>query len=437
MNRFLLSRRTVLKAAGVTLALPSLEAMGQAAAAPLRMLFFFAPNGVHLPNYVPTTTGAGYSMPPSLQPLAPYQASINVLSGLNATVTGALGDAHGKGVGSFLTGLPLNSIGASGASVDQLADQALGGSTALRSLVVSAASSGAGSFDADGVDSNMVYSNISYSAQNTPVPPLRTPTNLFRTVFGTPSPPPPAGAPDNTALYQKSVLDAVQARITKLNARLGASDKQRLDAHLTAVREVEQRVVASTTSDAGTSIPAPMCATPAAPTNPTGFVDRTNLLLDIMALAVACDRTRFMTFMLANAAGDEEASDGTIAGQPSGHHAAAHAADYATVSGFTSFYLTFAARLLQKLSVPEGNGTVLDNCLVLIGNELSSGTQHVSTNMPCVLAGRAGGKVVTGRHIAYGGTPRLTQLHVAMMQIIGMNVSSFADATAPLPGLTS
>jgi hypothetical protein len=446
MKRFRLSRRALLRgaggAAGVTVGLPVLEAMldgkgsilgtanAQTGGAPLRLLAFFCPNGVHRPDYEPTTTGTGYTMPPSLAPLDPYRNDFNIISGLNAAVSGGLGDAHGKGIGSFLTGLPLNSVAASGPSMDQLAAKSLG-NTAIRSLVVSAASGNAGSFDADGVDSNIVYSNISYSAQNAPVPPFRSPSSLFTTVFGSPVAAPTPGTTDTGALYEKSVLDYVLARINTLNGKLGASDRVRLDAHLTAIRELEARIQTTTPTPTTSS-----CAQPAAPTSTTNFTTRANLLIDLMAMAVVCDRTRFATFMLTNAAGNEDASNGGTAGQPQGHHAAAHASDYPTVAGFSKFYLSFAARLLSKLAVAEGTSRVLDNCLILVGNELSNGSQHVSTNMPCIVAGKAGGKVTTGRHLRYTTAPRITQLQLSMLQLVGLNATSFADATSPLAGFT-
>lgn len=447
MKKFRMSRRTLLRglgsAAGVTIGLPVLEAMldskglliseanAQTVTAPIRMLAFFCPNGVYRPDYEPSTTGTGYVMPSSLAPLDAFRNDFNIISGLNAAVSGGNGDAHGKGIGTFLTGLPLNTVAASGPSMDQIAAKALG-NTAIRSLVVSAASRNAGSFDADGVDSNIVYSNISYSASNAPVPPFRSPSTLFSTVFGTPV----SGGGGTTTttntegVYEKSVLDYVMGRINTLNTKLGASDRIRLDAHLTAIRELESRIQLTTTE------PAPVgasCSQPATPPTTSTFTARANLLIDLMAMAVICDRTRFATFMLSNAAGNEEASSASVSGLSDGHHAVAHAGNNSVVSSYSRFYLTFAARLLSKLAVAEGTGRVLDNCLVLIGNELSNGTQHLLTNMPCIVAGKAGGKVTTGRHIKYTTAPRLTQLQLSMLQLVGMNITSFADATSPLP----
>jgi hypothetical protein len=198
------------------------------------------------------------------------------------------------------------------------------------------------------VDSNIVYGNISYSARNQPVAPIRSPSVLFSTVFGTggtggtsPSP-----TVDNGPLYQKSVLDLVKGRIQSLSQKLGTSDRIRLDAHLTSIRELEGRI--ATVDPQPAPAPAPQCSSATAPSSTSGFTARANALIDVLALALVCNRTRVASFMLTNAAGNEDASSASVAGQSQGHHAAAHAGDGATITGFSTFYLTFAARLLDR-----------------------------------------------------------------------------------------
>ncbi len=215
-------------------------AEGASEAAPIRLLTVMYRNGVLMSKWTPSTAGTNFELPACLTPLEARKSQINVITGLfnPGADAGSVGGGHARGSGSFANGLPITSTGASGVSFDQIAAQELGGATRLRSLVV-APEGHPTQADYDGASDSC--NHLSWSDKNTPVPPEVDPVALFDRLFADGVDP---DAADALRLHRKSVLDSVMTDIDRLNKRLGSSDKKRLDAHLSAVRDLELQAAA-------------------------------------------------------------------------------------------------------------------------------------------------------------------------------------------------
>jgi Protein of unknown function (DUF1552) len=430
MNPIRLNRRTVLRGAGVAVALPTLNAMltdkgllygtagAQARKAPTRLVIFFIPNGVSMADWVPVTTGAGFALRRCMEPLTPFRDDINVLSGIDLEVHGA-GGGHEWGTSGFATCMNNSPSGAGGPSMEQVAAQHLGDATKFRSLVVSDNTVPAK------YDTNLSY--ISYSAASTPVPPIRDPRALFDKVFKGMQPQGPASSPSDIVSRRRSVLDFVKGDLGRLDRVLGTSDRQRLDAHLSGVRELERQLDLVSSGAAS-----PVCAAPAEPTvDGAKYSDEAELLLlDMTALALKCDLTRYASFMVA--------FGGASAGPAPAQHALTHARDFEKTVPITQRQVAFFAHLLGRLkddTAQEAGGTVLDNSLLYLGSEMSDGAAHTNDNLPIVLAGKAGGQVKTGRHIAYPTKTLMSKMMLAMLKFGGVPVDEFAGMREPLSGL--
>ncbi len=426
-----MNRRTLLRGAGIAVALPTLDAMlddrgwlhqtarAQARKAPIRLVTFFIPNGVPMGDWVPTTTGTGFAFGRAIVPLAPFREDINVLSGIDLEVHGA-GGGHEWGTSGFATCMNNSPSGAGGPSMEQIAAQHLGDATKFRSLVVS------DNTVPPNYDTNLSY--ISYSAASTPVPPIRDPRVLFDKVFKGMTQG-PAPDPSDLVARRRSVLDFVKGDLGRLDRVLGTSDRQRLDAHLSGVRELERQLDLMSSGAAG-----PTCAAPAEPTvNGAKYSDEGELLLlDMTALALKCDLTRYASFMVA--------FGGASAGPAPDQHALTHARDIEKMVPITQRQVTFFAHLLASLkddTAREGDGTVLDNSLLYLGSEMSDGAAHTNDNLPIVLAGKGGGQVRTGRHIAYPTKTLMSKMMLAMLKLGGVPVDEFAAMREPLGGLTA
>lgn len=410
-------RRTLLRGAGVAVALPLLEVMGvdraRAATPGLpRLVSFFVPNGLPLEFFTPASTGSDYALTPLLEPLSGHRDAITVVSGVQG-VGGP--DSHAAGICAFATGQLCTTLGAAGPSFDMVAAQTAGGDTPFAQLTLSVQNSG--QWSSNGY-SSACFTNISWSAADTPVPPERDPKLLFARLFGDGTPEAAAEA-ERRAAYRHSVLDNVQNDLARLQGRLGSEDRQRLAAHLDAVRALEQRI--------DTTI---SCEVPPMPSElptdiwQTGYYRVVDVQLDLLAMALGCGLTRYASFMLADGAGNGAPdTEQSLAGQ---QHELAHAADREAMRAFSAVHVAAFARLLDKLAAAsEGDGSVLDDALVVMGTELGDGTAHTAEDLPFVLAGGAGGAIETGRHVALGGAP-IAGLQLTLLRRCGIDVASFA-----------
>lgn len=437
-----LARRTVLRGMGVTLALPWLEAMAgvgraaramSAAPAPLRMACVFMPNGVNYDWWAPTGEGAAYELSQTLSPLAGVKQHVNVLTGLTLDKARANGDGpgdHARSSASFLTGHQARKTAGNdiriGVSVDQLAAKQAGATTRLASLELgceSAPSSG----NCDSGYACAYVSNISWRDETTPMSKIVDPAAAFERLFGDAT---QAAARAERLARRKSVLDFVREDSKRLEAALGSSDRRKLDQFQTAVREVEQRIDrARAETD---EVPKPDMEPPAGiPRKASAHID---LMYELMLIAFQTDSTRVSTFMLGNDGSNRSYPE---IGVKEGHHHLSHHQNneemIEQIRKIDRFQIERFAKFIQRLSeTPEGEGTLLDNSMVLFGGGIGDGNRHNHEDLPILMAGRAGGTIETGRCIRYPKETPLCNLYLSMLDRMGAPVESFGDSTGPL-----
>jgi hypothetical protein len=434
-----ISRRTVLKGLGAALALPLLDAMvpfptlaaPTTRATPKRLAFLYVPNGVHMPDWTPTAAGADYTLPPLLEPLKPFKQDFLLLSNLALDKARPNGDGpgdHARANSVFLTGCqPRKTAGADlrvGVSVDQLAAQRLGVDTRLPSLEIGCE---AGK-DSGGCDSgySCAYSaHLSWRTESTPMPTLIDPRQIFERLF--------SGEGPQSALRRdrQSILDFVADDAQRLRGALGSNDQRKLDEYLTCVRDLEARIQRAEKTAAGAP-PVPATTKPAG--IPKEYSDHLKLLADLMVLAFQCDLTRVCSFAFAN---DGSNRPYKFLDVPEGHHDLSHhggdAAKHEKIKKINRFHVTQLAYLLERLkSIKEGDGTLLDNCLIVYGSGIGDGDRHNHDDLPILLAGKGGGTVTPGRHLRYAKDTPLMNLYVSLLERVGAPVASFGDSTGRL-----
>ena len=440
-----ISRRTILRGLGTAVALPWLEAMGpvvraaEATATPRRLAFFYVPNGVHLPSWTPGSVGPLGEFPAILRPLAAVQPELLVLSGLTQDGARAHGDGpgdHARSMASFLTGIhPRKTAGLglkAGVSVDQVAAAHLGRGTKLPSVELGI-DRGAQAGNCDSGYSCAYSSNISWRSATTPMAKEVDPRLLFERLFADQlRPGESAAAREKRERYRKSVLDLVAADARQLQGRLGRNDRQKVDEYLTSVRELEQRV-----SRADTAAHVDLAGV----RRPTGIPrenrDHIRLMFDVLALAFQADVTRVATFAFAN---EGSTKSYRFIGVPEGHHDLSHHGrdpeKQAKVERINTYHVEQFAYFLAKLKgMKEGAGTVLDHSAIVYGSGISDGDRHNHDDLPILVAGRGGGTLATGRHLAFPPNTPLNNLYQTLLTQAGMPAAQLGDSTGLLPGL--
>ncbi len=451
-----IARRTFLRGAGVTLGLPVLEAMGRvlgrassgAVASveatgvvrpPVRMACIYFPNGVWERSWFPEVAGEGYELTSALEPLARHRERYLVFSGLDKRHSHS-GDGHYAKTANFLTGLPVRKttgkdLSVGGISIDQLCAQQVGHLTPLPSLelgvdpVIS------------GIDTNVGYtrlygSYISWRSPSVPVAREIDPRLAYERLFGVLRSGGVQGDVERRrAEDDRLLLDLVLEDARDLRRSLGRDDQFKLDEYLDAVREVESRIDFFARQDRRGWEPttAPEEEHLAAPAGAPGdHQEHVRLMLDLIALAFWTDSTRVSTLMFANDVSGKNFS-ALIDGVKGGHHELSHhenkAEKYEPYSRINRWHNEQLAYLMDKLaSIREGEGTLLDNSMVLFGSSMSDGNRHDPNNLPIILAGGGGGTIRSGRHLAHPkGTP-LCNLYVSMLERMGVEVESFGDS---------
>jgi Protein of unknown function (DUF1552) len=439
-----ISRRTLLRGAGAAMALPWLEAMGPPSLSagsvtdgplPRRMAFFYVPNGVHLPDWIPHETGTQFALPATLQPLAPFKDDLLVLTGLAQRNADALGDGpgdHARSLASFLTGThALKTDGAGirvGVSVDQVAAQKIGRQTRLASLELGI-ERGAQSGNCDSGYSCAYSSNISWRSANMPMAKEVNPRQVFDRLFAPGTQQLTPAERLKRELYRKSILDLVLDDAQRLRNRLGKNDQRKIDEYLTAVREVEQRI--GQTETAARTLPATGATRP--PGVPDDIGEHIRLMFDMVALSFQCDLTRVCTFMYANEGSTRSYPSINV---PDGHHDLSHHGGdpkkHAKLKIINRFHIEQFAYLLAKLkSIKEGQGTVLDNAMIVYGSGISDGDRHNHDNLPILVCGKGGGTIKSGRHLKVTPQP-LNNLYLSMLDRIGAPIERLGDSTGRL-----
>ncbi len=418
-----IDRRTALRGLGVSVALPLLEAMtGRAAApaAPVRACFVYIPNGVRLDRWFPTVEGPDFDLPPTLAPLAAVKRDVAVFGGLDRTFAAGTG-VHAQCGACWLTSSPPTEAKDGGfptnTSLDQLIARQVGRDPPRPSLELSC------NDHADAKESKY-FESVSWYGPGHAAAAEKDPRAVFARLFGRP----------RGAAGSRSVLDLVTGEAAALQGRLGAADRRKVDEYLDAVRSAERRLRAA---EAGPA------ARPAGVPEPTGIpADRgayIRLMTDLIALAFRQDRTRVATLVIDPERWDSPRTYHGVFDKPQNHHVLTHTkGDEARekVGKIDRFHVEQFAHLVTTLKgMTEGDGSVLDNSVVVIGSGISDGDKHLYSDLPVVVAGRAGGRLKTGFYQNHPGTVPLANLRLALLRAFGGTQPRFADSTGVLPGV--
>ena len=441
-----LSRRTALRGAGVSIALPLLESMFPSrllTAAeilqdePLRMAFFYVPNGMHMPDWKPLKVGRNYDLKPTLKRIEKYKDSVNVLTGLTLDGARAHGDGggdHARSVAAFLTGAhPRKTNGAdikNGISVDQATAQHVGDRTRFASLELGLeASAQAGNCDSG--YSCAYASNMSWRGPTNPMAKEIDPGAVFDRLFASQSTKETKRAKTQREKFRKSILDFALEDAKQLHRTLPTVDQRKLDEYLYAIRDVEKRLDGTEklrlSEDGVPDYPRPSGV-------PRELEMHSELMMDMIALAMRTDSTRIISFMFTNAGSNRRYK---AIGVNEGHHELSHHGKskhkQTQIATINRYHLDRFAAMLERLSsIREGQRTLLENSMIVYGSGISDGDRHNHDDLPILLAGSAGGQIQTGRHIKYkNGTP-LCNLYLWMMQQMGADVQQFGDSNGVL-----
>ena len=434
-----LPRRTFLKGMQATLALPLLDAMipamtalAQTPAKPVRRLgFVFIPMGCDHARWTPEGTGALDQLSPILSPLDPVKAQLTVVT--NMELQNSYPGTHDTSNSGFLSAAFAKHTESSdyflGTTADQVAAKQMGQDTQLRSLELS--------MDLNplaGVCNNgyaCVYTNcLSWSSPTTPLPSEAHPRLVFERLFGEGG----SLAERRAALKSRaSLLDSFDDDIARLKGAVGTADRARVDQYLDSIREVErqiQRAEAAASDNLLPDLDRPVGV-------PQSFGDHAKLMFDLQALAFQADITRVVTFQLTR-----ELSNRTYPeiGVPDPHHPTSHHGGdpekVAKIAKINTFHVSLFAEFLQKLqATPEGDGTLLDNTVYLYGSGMGNPSLHDHVNLPILVAGGAATGMRGGRHIRYENGTSLGNLHLTLLDRVGVHLDTFGDSDGKVEDL--
>ncbi len=438
-----LPRRTMLRGLGAAVALPLLDgmvpaltALGRTAARPVRRLgVVYVPNGVWMDRWTPTADGPGLEITPTLEPVASFRRHLTVVSGLSSKqadpLPGEGGGDHARASGAYLTAAhPNKTEGAdlrAGVSMDQVAAQTLGQQTQLASLELALDPNElVGACDAG---YSCAYSNtLSWRTPTTPLPSESDPRAVFERLFGSTESTDPAVR--RARLQEdRSVLDVVADKLSRLQNELGAGDRARLDEYLEAIRSVERRIgLAEEQSDREL----PHVERPAG--IPATFEEHAKLMFDLQVLAYQTDMTRVATIMMGREVSSRAFPE---IGVPDAHHPLSHhqgdEVKIAKLIKIDLYHVEMLAYYLQRLQeTADGDGTLLDHSVILYGGGMSDGNSHSHAGLPTLLAGGAAGALKGDRHVRVKMDTPTANLYLTLLDIMGVPAETFGDSTGRL-----
>ncbi len=452
-----ISRRAILRGAGVTMALPWLESFAAKAGAakagaakagatkagaakvgtvdaeafPKRFGVVFLGCGVNEDHWGSEGNGPEMKLSKSLAPLEPLKSKINVIHGLFNKGAMGLG-IHPPQTGSLLTGAMLTkgAVLRSGISVDQMIASRMGQETLQPSMVLACEQPITGFHESN---YSLAYSShLSWQSPNSPVPNEIYPSLAFDMLFE-----------NRGSLLNLSILDRVKERAERLSRKISASDNAKLDEYLTSVREVEKRVEGMRKAKDKADDAAKLKSRPALsmerPANglPEDLREHAKLMVDLIAIAFQTDKTRVASLLISR---DLSAMYYPFLEVSQAHHGASHANNNDEYERITRWHVSQFASLASKLdAMPEGEGTVLDNSCLLFLSNLWIGRSHDNSRLPMVLAGGLGGTLRTGRTLDYikaGDEHRKAcSLYLSLMDRMGIKLDRFGDADTRLESL--
>ena len=429
-----LPRRTLLKGMGASLALPLLDAMipsmtalADTAASPSRLRrlgFVYIPMGCDITRWTPPGKEGLVELSPSLSPLAHVKEHVTTIS--NMELRNAYPGTHATSNAAFLSAARAKRTESTdyylGTTVDQIAAEQIGRDTQLPSLELAMdLVAMVGQCD-NGYA--CVYQNcLSWSSPTSPLPPEAHPRIVFEQLFGEGG----SAVERRAALKSRaSLLDSVTEEFTRLQKTLGPSDRNRVSQYLEAVRLVERRIQHAEAAAAENELPdldRPLGV-------PGSYADHARLMFDLQRLAFQGDITRVVTFQLAR-----ETSNRTYPeiGVNDRHHPLTHHGNdpekIAKVAQINRFHVSLFAEFLEKLrDTPETDGSLLDHVLYLYGSGMGNPNLHDHTNLPIIVAGGAAGNMQGGRHLKFDQATPLANLHVTLLDKVGVRLESFADS---------
>ncbi|PWT92999.1 MAG: hypothetical protein C5B56_01475 [Proteobacteria bacterium] len=432
-----LSRRRLLYGAGVTMALPWLESLpafadtNSSSPFPKRFGVLFMGNGVNELHWDSTGSGAEMQLSKTLQPLEPVKQKINVIHGLFHKRATGMG-IHPAQTGCLLSGAHIQkgAIVKAGITVDQMLANNVGQDTAQPSIILACEQPMTGYHE---TNFSLAYSShLSWQTADSPVPNEVYPSLAWDSLFE-----------NRGSLRNLSVLDRVMDDAAALTREISATDKAKLDEYFTSLREVEKRIDGlrknkDKADDVAKQRNKPVFAMDR-PANglPEDFREHTRLMCDIIAIAFQTDKTRIATLLLAR---DLSALYYPFLEVRDGHHAASHENNSDGYERIARFHLSQFAYLAQKLdSMPEGQGTVLDNSCIMFLSNMWIGRSHNNTRLPLVMAGGLGGTLQTGRTLNYveagDDNRKMCSLYLSLMDRMGVKLDQFGDATTRLANL--
>jgi len=404
---------------------------------PLRHVYFYVPNGIHMPLWTPSTGGRDYELPPILEPLSAFKDQFLLVSGLaNRPGTPDGPGDHAAGTGSFLTATKVKKTESdieNGVSIDQVIAESIseaGASTRFPSIQLGSE----GGASVGGCDSgySCAYSrNISWAGPATPLPKMDNPQVVFDRFFAGFDPTATAEEIAKRRKDRLSVLDYALEDAKALDNKLSSRDREKLDEYMTSVRALERQVEEAAN--------ARQCTPPSYPPVELDFPDHVTLMLELTALALQCDLTRVASYMLANAASSVTYN---FLGVTGGHHDISHHQDkqenfdkLTTIDTWEMERLAWFLDRLQSVEEPDGS-TLLDNTMVFFSSEISDGNQHLHHDLPVLVAGGAQGQIDVGKHIMLDEEQPIADLYIALAKTMGVELDTFGDdGTKPLDGV--
>lgn len=440
VTRRSLARRTFLRGVGATMALPFLDSMvpafGASPTAPTRMGFIYVPNGIIMEGWTPKTEGAAFEITRVLEPLAPYREQMLLLTGLAQLNGNALGDGagdHARAGGTFLTGAhPKKTEGVdirAGISADQVAANGLRDKTPLSSLELTL-DEGVLVGNCDSGYSCSYTNTLCWRTETNPLPMEINPRTVFERLFGDGETTDPA-ARKLRASRDKSVLDSLSGSIQRLEAGLGARDRNKLGEYFDSIRDIERRIEQAEEQGAktvGTVMERPLGV-------PDTFQEYARVMFDMQVIALQADLTRVITFMMDREGGVRSYREIDV---PDGHHSLTHhmndAEKIEKVAKINVLHTKTLAYYIDKLrSTKDGDGSLLDHSMIVYGSSLSDGNRHMHNNLPIAVFGGGNGTIKTGRHVKVAADTPLNNLWVSMIARLGVTgVEKFGDSTGNL-----
>lgn len=438
-----LPRRTFLRGMGATLALPLLDAMvpaataaSKTAATPIRRLgYVFMPMGCDITRWTPGgSNGKLDELSPILNSLGSVREQVTAIT--NLELRNAYPGSHATSNAAFLSAAKAKHTESSdyylGTTADQLAAQQIGHETQLPSLELSMdmlQTTG----QCDNGYACVYQNNLSWSSPTTPLPSEAHPRIVFERLFGE-----GGTLVERRAALRKraSLLDWITEDIANLKRKLGPADQAKVSEYLDTVREVERRIQKAEADAANSSLPADLDRPLGVP---AAYADHAKLMFDLQVLALQGDITRVISFQLAR-----ETSNRTYPeiGVPDPHHPLSHHGNdpekIARMAKINAFHVSLFAYYLERLkATPEGSGTLLDHSLILYGSGIGNPNVHDHTNLPILVAGGAASGMKGNRHLSYKEPVPLANLHLTLLDKVGVKIDSFADSSGKINDLFS